>query len=134
MADLGSLVLMKNIRSHWCSATPTWDDDEINKVSFGLLSMCDGHCRRASPLSYGLRLSGLEHGLVLTVWGFTLRKVLHIPQSGYSYLEEYERANFRRSYMYPTLRYVFSKHFGSPHTKCSLVNITCWPTCVRTRR
>jgi len=70
------------------------------------------------PLSYGLRLSGLEHGLVLTVWGLNgwcPRKVLHIPQSGYSYLEEYECANFRRSYMYPTLRYGFSKHFGSLH-------------------
>ena len=33
--------------------------------------MCEGHCRRASPPSCGLRLSGLEHGLVLTVWGLT---------------------------------------------------------------
>ena len=38
-------------------------------VSFGLLSMSEGHCRRASPLSYELRLSGLEHGLVSTVQG-----------------------------------------------------------------
>src|SRR5918912_2997038 len=93
-----------------------------NKVSCRLLSMCEGHCRRASPPSCGLRLSGLEHGLVLTVRGLTPSgKYCIYPNPDIRIWRNMSVTYFRRSYMYPTLRYGFSKHFGSPHTNSFLL-------------